>query len=221
MEELQNKEVRQLTVEFRACDEDGKRTIEGRAIPFNVKSPNRQGFREMITPEAVEGVIEASDIKMLYNHDESKGFLARSNKGKGKLNIEVKEDGVYFNFTPKKDNLSQYVYERLESGELNEMSWAFTVAEETWTKGEDGIYDRTITKFERLYDFSVVDSSYYGIENAVSCRSYQDILDKEAEEVRLQKEKEEQEKREQEEAQKAEDLKNYYNNLKEDLKDYL
>jgi hypothetical protein len=216
-----NMEVRQLTVELRACDEDGKRCIQGRAIPFNVKSPNRQGFRELIAPEAVEGVIEASDIKMLYNHDESKGFLARSNKGKGKLNIEVKEDGVYFSFEPKKDNLSQYVYERLESGELNEMSWAFTVAEENWSKGEDGVYDRTITRFERLYDFSVVDSSYYGIENAVSCRSYQELLDKEAEELRIQKEKEEQERREQEEAQKAEQIKQYYANKKEELKDYL
>ena len=221
MEEIKNKEVRQLVVEFNAASEDGKRIIEGRAIPFNVKSPNRQGFREMITPEAVEGVIEASDIKMLYNHDESKGFLARSNKGKGKLNIEVKDDGVYFSFVPKKDNLSQYVYERLQDGELNEMSWAFTVAEETWSKGEDGIYDRTITKFERLYDFSVVDSSYYGIENAVSCRSYQDILDKEAEEVRLQKEKEEQEKREQEEKQAEEALKAYYENIRKENESYL
>lgn len=221
MEEIKNKEVRQLVVEFNAASEDGKRIIEGRAIPFNVKSPNRQGFREMITPEAVEGVIEASDIKMLYNHDESKGFLARSNKGKGKLNIEVKDDGVYFSFVPKKDNLSQYVYERLQDGELNEMSWAFTVAEETWSKGEDGIYDRTITKFERLYDFSVVDSSYYGIENAVSCRSYQDILDKEAEEVRLQKEKEEQEKREQEEKEKEEALKAYYENIRKENENYL
>lgn len=221
MEEIKNKEVRQLVVEFNAASEDGKRIIEGRAIPFNVKSPNRQGFREMITPEAVEGVIEASDIKMLYNHDESKGFLARLNKGKGKLNIEVKDDGVYFSFVPKKDNLSQYVYERLQDGELNEMSWAFTVAEETWTKGEDGIYDRIITKFERLYDFSVVDSSYYGIENAVSCRSYQDILDKEAEEVRLQKEKEEQEKREQEEKEKEEALKAYYENIRKENESYL
>ena len=69
-----NKEIRSFEVELRKAPES--RRIEGRAIPFNVLSPNREGFREMIAPEAVEGVIEASDIFMLYNHDRQHGFLA-------------------------------------------------------------------------------------------------------------------------------------------------
>ena len=99
-----DKEVRSIDMEYRLDGESRK--IEGRAIPFNVFSPNHEGFREMIAPEAVDGVIEQSDVLMLYNHDKSKGFLARNKKGKGTLSIDVREDGVYFSFDAKHDNLS-------------------------------------------------------------------------------------------------------------------
>lgn len=204
------KEFRNFTMELRAVPETRK--IEGRAIPFNIKSPNREGFREMISPEAVEGVIEKSDILMLYNHDNSKGFLARNNKGKGSLDIDVREDGVYFSFEAKSDNLSNYVYERLANGELDETSFAFTIAEDRWEKKPDGIYDRTITKFEQLYDFSVVDRSYYGISNAVKCARYAEIL----EEEKIENEKRMAELKAEEEAKEAA-LRTYYDAQKEAL----
>lgn len=212
------KEIRSYSIEFRACD---KKKVEGRAIPFNVKSPNREGFREMIEPSAVEGVIEASDIFMLYNHDKSKGFLARSKKGKGSLAIDVREDGVYFSFDLKNDNLSNYVYERLMNGELDEMSWAFSVAEDRWVKGEDGVYDRYISKFEGLYDFSIVDQSYYGIENAVGCKRFAEV--QEADRIALEEaQKAEEERREAEEqAEKEAKLAEYYQALRDTNKAYL
>ena len=224
-----DKEIRQYNIEFHACNEEGKkRTVEGRAIPFNTFSPNREGFREMITPEAVEGVIENSDIKFLYNHDGSKGFLARNNKGKGSLKIEVKEDGVYFSFPVKKDNLSSYVLERIDAGELSEMSFAFVVADEEWNKQADGVYERIIKRFDRLFDFSVVDSSYYGLENQVACRSFEEFKEKEAEELRAAQKAEEErleaEKRAAEEAAEAERIEKlaaYYKQLKEDNTKYL
>lgn len=221
-----DKEIRQFNVEFKADNE--ARTIEGVAIPFNVLSPNREGFREVVLPEAVEGVIENSDIFFLYNHSRSEGFLARYNKGKGTMKVDVRDDGVHFSFKAKKDNLSNYVLERIAAGELDEMSWAFTVSKDSWEKQSDGTYVRTIEKFDRLYDFSAVDNSYYGVEGALKCRSFEEFKEKEAEEERLaaeqkaeeerlQKEKEEQEQREAEEAK----LKEYYDGLKETYKDYL
>lgn len=223
---MADKEIRQFNIEFHSDPES--RIIEGTAVPFNVLSPDREGFREIVLPEAVEGVIEKSDIFMLYNHSRAEGFLARNNKGKGTLKIDVREDGIHFSFKAKKDNLSNYVLERIASGELDEMSWAFTVEKDSWEKQADGTYIRTIERFERLYDFSVVDNSYYGIEGAVKCRSFEEFKEKEAEEERLaaeqkaeeerlQKEKEEQEQREAEEAK----LKEYYDGLKETYKDYL
>lgn len=170
------KELRFLNIEYRLNE---NREVEGRAIPFNIQSPNREGFREMVSPDAVRDVFERSDIFMLYNHDRSKGFLARNNKGKGTLHIDVREDGVYFNFKAKNDNLSNYVYERLESGEISETSWAFTIKEDKWVKGADGVWDRTILAFDQLYDFSVVDQSYYGIADVVGCKRFAEIQEEE------------------------------------------
>lgn len=216
------KEIRSFEVELRKSPES--RTIEGRAIPFNVFSPNREGFREMISPEAVEGVIEASDIFMLYNHERSHGFLARNNKGKGSLKIDVREDGVYFEFDAGKDDLSNYILERIERGEINETSFAFTVREDKWVKQNDGVYERTITKFERLYDFSIVDNSYYGIKDAVGCKRYAEIQEEDRKALEEAKKAEEErvaEEARQAEEQRLENLRNTYAALREEYKKYL
>lgn len=216
------KEVRQYSIEFHAAPDTP--VIEGRAIPFNIASPNREGFRETILPGAVEGVFERSDVFLLYNHDRSKGFLARNKMGKGSLAIDVREDGVHFSFTPGNDNLSMYIKDRIQRGDLDEMSWAFTVAEDRWVKAADGVYDRTISKFDQIYDLSIVDQSYYGLEGAVKCARFAEVLEEEkAENERLmaEAEKAEQERREAEEAEKAEKLKTYYDELRKEYEEAL
>lgn len=215
-------EIRSFNVELRKAPES--RRIEGRAIPFNFLSPNREGFREMIAPEAVEGVIEASDIFMLYNHNRQDGFLARNNKGKGTLKIDVREDGVYFEFEAANDNLSNYILERIERGEIDETSFAFTVREDRWVKKEDGVYERTITKFERLFDFSIVDNSYYGIKEAVGCKRFAEIQEEDRKALEAAQ-KAEEERQAEEEAQKEkerqEKIAEMYKNLREEYLNYL
>lgn len=216
------KEIRQYSVEFKSVPETP--VIEGRAIPFNTPSPNREGFRETIAPEAVDGVFEKSDVFLLYNHDKSKGFLARNKMGKGSLNIDVREDGVYFSFVPADDNLSVYIKDRIQRGDLDEMSWAFTVESDTWVKAADGVYDRTINKFDKIYDLSIVDQSYYGIEGAVKCARFAEIQEQEriANEQRIaEEERMAEEKRQEEEAAKKAKLEEYYNQLREEYKEAL
>lgn len=216
------KEIRQYSVEFKSVPDIP--VIEGRAIPFNTPSPNREGFRETIAPEAVDGVFEKSDVFLLYNHDKSKGFLARNKMGKGSLNIDVREDGVYFSFVPADDNLSVYIKDRIQRGDLDEMSFAFTVEKDTWQKAADGVYDRTINKFANLYDFSIVDQSYYGIEGAVKCARFAEIQEQEriANEQRIaEEERMAEEKRQEEEAAKKAKLEEYYNQLREEYKEAL
>ena len=222
------KEVRQYNIEFKSANEG---MIEGRAIPFNVASPNREGFRETIRPEAVEGVLEKSDIFLVYNHDRKGGFLARNKRGKGSLHIDTREDGVYFSFKPLSDNLSNYVRERIENGDLDEMSWAFTIEADEWKKGADGVWDRAITKFEQIYDFSIVDQSYYGIENAVKCARFAEVQEeerlenerrmKEAEEAEKQQREAEEAAKAAEEEAKAEKLKAYYEQMRQEYADAL
>lgn len=214
-----DKEIRQFNIEFKSVPESP--AIEGRAIPFNIASPNREGFRELILPEAVEGVIERSDIFLLYNHDKSQGFLARNKKGKGSLSIDVREDGVYFSFVPGNDNLSTYVKDRIMRGELDETSWAFTIEKDTWVKGSDGVWDRTINKFDRLFDFSIVDQSYYGLENVVGCKRFAEIQEEERLETEARMAEEERLAQEQKEAEEKERLAEYYKQMRAEYEDAL
>lgn len=221
-----NKEIRMLNVELRA-DKDS-RIIEGKCIPFNVFSPNWEGFVERILPGAVDGVLEISDIFMLYNHDNTRGFLARNKMGKGSLQYEKREDGVYVMFECPTDNLGEYVYQRVKKGELDEMSFAFTIDEDIWEKNGDGVYERTITKFHRIYDFSVVDNAYYGSATNVGCKRFAELqeadriaLEKAQEEERLAQEKVEQEKREQEEAEKKQAIADAHAKLLEEYGNYI
>ena len=75
MKETRNCEIRKTTPE--------SRQVEGYALVFNKESRNLGGFTEIIEPEAVEGIVEKSDILCLLNHNEDRGVLARSEYGNG------------------------------------------------------------------------------------------------------------------------------------------
>lgn len=208
-----NRETRQLQLNYRSDVESRK--IEGMAIVFNALSQDLNGFREQILPEAIEGVIEQSDIFFLYNHTSDRGFLARSKFGVGSLHTEVREDGVYFSFDAPHTSLGDEVLEHLKRGDLNQCSFAFSVEKDEWEKQTDGTYIRTIKKFNRLYDMSLVDTPAYSQTSA--CARFAEIKEEERlENERLMKEAEERA------AQEAkEKLEEYYKSLKEENKDYM
>lgn len=208
-----NRETRQLQLNYRSDVESRK--IEGVAIVFNVLSQDLNGFREQILPEAIEGVIEQSDIFFLYNHTSDRGFLARSKFGVGSLHTEVREDGVYFSFDAPRTSLGDEVLEHLKRGDLNQCSFAFSVEKDEWEKQTDGTYIRTIKKFNRLYDMSLVDTPAYSQTSA--CARFAEIKEEERlENERLMKEAEERA------AQEAKaKLEEYYNSIKEENKNYM
>ena len=208
------KEIRSAKIK----SESDSRKIEGVAIVFNAFSEDLGGFRELIIPEAVEGVIEQSDIFFLYNHTADRGFLARSKMGAGSLHTEVREDGVYFSFDAPKTSLGDEVLEYLKRGDVNQCSFAFAVDTDLWEKQTDGTYIRTITKIKKLYDMSLVDTPAYSQTSA--CARFAQIQ----EEERLANEKAMKEAEERalaEEAEKRAKLDEYYNALKENNKDYM
>lgn len=208
------KELR--SIEIRTVEDSRK--IEGISIVFNALSNDLGGFREMIIPEAVEGVIEQSDIFFLYNHTSDRGFLARSRNGSGSLQTEVREDGVYFSFDAPKTALGDEVLEYLKRGDVNQCSFAFAVEADKWEKQTDGMYIRTITKFKKLYDMSLVDNPAYSQTSA--CARFAEIKEEERlENERLMKEAEE--RAAQEELERTQRLEEYYNSIKENNKDYM
>ena len=136
--------------------EGESRHVEGYALVFNSLSNDLGGFREKISPVALEGVIERSDIFALLNHDRSRGVLARCKMGKElSLRLSVDDKGLRYEFDAPHSALGDELLECLSRGEIDSSSFAFTVLEDQWERNGDE-YLRTITKFDELFDVSPV-----------------------------------------------------------------
>lgn len=170
-----NKEIRYFN-EIRANEDSESRKVEGYAIVFNSQSEDL-GFIETIEPSAItDEVIAKSDVFALMNHDDKRGILARSRKGKGSLSLTIDEKGLKYSFDAPKTALGNELLEMLRRNDITSSSFAFTVAEhgDTWEK-RDGKYYRTITKIDRLFDVSPVYCPAYS-ETSVACRSFDNII---------------------------------------------
>lgn len=171
-----NKEIRYFGEIRTIEDSTESRKVEGYAVIFNSQSEDL-GFYETIEPSAItDEVIAKSDVFALLNHDNSRGILARSKRGKGSLKLLVDDRGLKYEFTAPNTVLGNELLEMLRRGDINQSSFAFTVASdgETWEK-RDGKYYRTITKIDRLFDVSPVYQPAYE-STSVACRSFNDIL---------------------------------------------
>lgn len=109
---------------------EGERTITGRAIVFNSESEvlDEWGykFREIIEPSAcTKEFINGSDIKLNMLHDRSMTIARKNEKGEGNLKIEVREDGVYFEFEAPKCDIGDRCLEMVRSGIYTGCSFEF------------------------------------------------------------------------------------------------
>ena len=206
------KEIRLLGgSELRAGGDSRK--IEGRSIVFNSLSQDFGGWKEEISPDAInDEIINASDILFLLNHSDSRGILGRKRKGSGSLSTEIREDGVYFSFDAPQTSLGDELLEYLRRGDITQCSFAFTVDDDDWKEQEDGTYIRTIKKFHKIYDMSAVYTPAY-TDTEVKCARFAEIKAQEAEEAKR--------KMEELERQKEQELNNYFLALRNDYEKYL
>lgn len=145
------------------ASEEKPRVIEGYAVRFNEESQNL-GFTEVIDRGAItQEVIDNSDIYCLSNHDPNK-VLARSRYGKGSLQLELREDGLFYSFEAPETEIGRECLEHIKRGEMFTSSFAFIVSmedgSEKWEK-MDGVVKRTIYKIDRLFDVSPVFEAAY------------------------------------------------------------
>lgn len=165
---MENKQFRSFNG---TVQHDGEsRKVCGYAVRFNESSQNL-GFYETISPEAItEETLMKSDIYARLNHREDT-VLARSRYGEGTLNLELREDGLYYEFEAPNTQAGDELLEHIKRGEISTSSFAFTVADdnksERWYK-EDGVMKRTVFKIERLYDVS---PTFEGAYLTTSCYS--------------------------------------------------
>jgi len=141
-------------------EDEGKMILEGYALVFNQETiigDETYGFIEEISASALQET-KMKDVPMKYNHMDSFLIIART-KNKS-LELTVDHIGLKVRAELLDTSHNQDIYKMVRSGLLDKMSFAFTVDEQVWNR-EGDIPKRTITKIERLYDVSVVDTPAY------------------------------------------------------------
>lgn len=132
------------------------KVISGYAILFNEPSQpmpvDNSTFTETISPQALQGV-DLSKLVMIYNHDYA-NILASVKAGT--LDVNVDEKGLAFKATLPDTTVANDVYENIKAGNLDSMSFGFSVLADEWQQADDGSYTRQIDKIENLYELSVV-----------------------------------------------------------------
>ena len=138
--------------------ENEGRHISGKAISFDTQS-NDIGFIEILHRGCIsQELIDSSNIVFLYNHDYNQ-VIARANKGKGTLNIDLRDDGVYFDLEVPNTTMGNDLLENIRLGNITQCSFGFSYAnEEGAYKDEkiDDVWYRNVYKIGKLYDLSAV-----------------------------------------------------------------
>lgn len=159
---------------------DESRTIEGYGVVFNSLSNDLGGFKEIILSSAIsDETIRKSDILFLLDHNKERGVLARSQYGKGSLQLEIDERGLKYTFDSPKTALGDEVLEGIRRGDISKCSFAFVVEEDDWKKESDGTIIRTIEKIKQLYDVSAVYSPAYEDTVVINKRGLEEMINEE------------------------------------------
>jgi len=160
-----------MTAEVRAvATDDGSLKIGGYAATFNNEATGLN-FREVIAPGAFTRALASNDpVFLLVNHDMEGIPLASTQSGT--LQLRQDKTGLYMEATldaanPKAQELSS----ALRRGDMDKMSFAFTVSPDGQTR-DAGL--RTIQDIERLYEVSVVTLPAYDA-TSVGMRSAEEI----------------------------------------------
>lgn len=153
--------------------------VEGYATTFDkpyLLYEFEDGFKiyEQIDRNALEGA-DVSDVIMLYDHT-GKVLARQTNRT---LGIEADNHGLFTFGDLSKSRAAKDLYEEIGAGLITKMSWAFTVAEESYNKET---HTRTILKIKKVYDVSAVSNPANG-DTDISARSFLDgvIKDKKRE----------------------------------------
>jgi len=172
-------ERRSVSVELRMAGED-KPVMRGHAAIFDSLSELLGGcFREVIKPGAFTDALKGSDIRALWNHNPDH-ILGRSSAGT--LRVVEDETGLAIEIDPPDTTCSRDLQVSMQRGDVKEMSFAFSIAEDgdEWVRDPDdsGTWTRTISKIDRVYDVSPVTYPAYP-DTDIAMRSLESVRAKE------------------------------------------
>jgi HK97 family phage prohead protease len=185
-------EMRMALLEPANNDDKNKQLVEGYAAVFNQRALIWESewsgwkYMEVIDRNAFNGA-DMNDTVFKYNHGDVAMILARASNNTLTMNTDDK--GLRISADIIDTNNGTDVYKLIKRGDLNKMSFAFTVkSERTEVDKENKIYTRTITAFDKIYDVAVVDfPAYDGTSIQARSKEYFVDLEKDLQEKQRRK----------------------------------
>jgi HK97 family phage prohead protease len=171
-------------MQFRAL-EDEDFIVEGYATtwddPYTLFEYDGIKYMEQIDRNALNSA-NMDDVIFLYNH-EGMVFARQSN---GTLQLSINDRGLYIRADLSSTEASRQMYESIKAGLVTQMSWAFTVEEDSYN---EKTHTRSILKVNKVYDVSAV-SIPANPNTDISARSYWDgVIEEERRRERVRAEK--------------------------------
>jgi HK97 family phage prohead protease len=134
--------------------DSGKMIIEGRAVVFDNKTVlfkyDDIEYSEVIEKGALDEA-DMTDVFLKYNHSDNFMVLARTrNKS---LTLDLRDDGLYVSAELADTTEGRDLYALVKRGDIDKMSFAFTIREESY---DNQTHTWTVRKIDKLYDVAAV-----------------------------------------------------------------
>ncbi len=167
--------------------EDGKRTITGYAVKWEMKSHAMgyfRRFKEQFKKGAFTESLSNDDQLALWSHNTSQ-VLGRTKNGT--LRLYEDEVGLRFELDLPNTTLGNDAYETIKRGDVDGVSFGFRKVKDEWDETDPDNIIRSVTK-AKLLEISPVAFPAYP-DSQVSARSHDPYKEHVEERVRSQKRK--------------------------------
>ena len=161
MSENQKKELekRYYKFEIRSSASDDEKILEGRPIVY--ESLTDLGFFDEIIAKGALDDTDLTDVRFLVNHDTNMIPLARSrrNNGNSTMQLSVDDEGMSIDWVKldvKNNPTASALYSAVERGDIDGMSFMFSVDDEEWKDIESDHPTRIIKKIGSVVEVSAV-----------------------------------------------------------------
>ena len=176
---MNNKEIRSFSFEVRANQsEEHGHFLEGRPIVYDART-NLGWCDEIIERGALDGA-DLKDVRFLINHNTDMIPLARSrnNNENSTMQLSVDNEGmaIRVDLDVEGNTEAKSLYSAVERGDIDGMSFMFTVDGDKWDDIESDHPTRTITKFSRIFEVSAVTFPAYE-QTSISARGLSEALE--------------------------------------------
>ena len=173
-----DKEIRLFNFEVRAEDTERGKTITGRPIVFGQKTDI--GWYDEIIERGALDTTDLKDVRLLVNHNVDMIPLARSrnNTENSTMQLTADDNGLLIraDLDTENNSDSKSLYSAVGRGDVDGMSFMFTVDKDSWDDPDSEHPTRHIRSIRRVFEVSAVTFPAYS-QTSIQARGLSDALE--------------------------------------------